>query len=149
MQVLALDYQSGFVLVPVSMVAQIVSRLSTKEYSSDLNFLSTSVNWREMDIPLVNSSELLGAETGADSAAQRAIVLWPMKGCKPTDLFALTSIGSPQVVSITADNKRLSPDSGAIKSESAKMFAMDCLDIDGKPGVIPDLKLLSTLIFPQ
>lgn len=149
MQVLALDYQSGFILVPVSMVAQIVSHSNTKEYSCDLKFLSTSVNWREMEIPLVNSSEMLGADSGADKASRRAVILWPMKGCKPADLFALTSTGSPQVVTISAENKRISLENGIVKSESAKKFTLDCLDIEGKPGIIPDLKLLSTLIYPQ
>ena len=148
MQVLALESIVGNILVPVSMVAQIVSRSLTKPFQSYADFVSSSIDWRDIEIPLIYSSEMLGAESGADAEFERAVVLWPMKGRQAADLFALTSMGSPHVVSIDEDTKRMEDNgSSVISNESAREYVLDYLQIEGHPAVIPDLRLISNLVF--
>ena len=148
MQVLALEFKAGNILIPISMVAQIVSRSLVKPLHCNADFVSSTISWRDIKIPLVYSSEMLGAESGSDSEFERAVILWPMKGNQAKDLFALTSIGSPHVVTIEADVKRLK-DSGSsiVPKESARKYVLDYLQVEGKPSVIPDLRLISSLIF--
>jgi len=144
MQVLALEFKAGIMLVPISMVAQIVSRSLIKPFHCSASFVSSSISWRDIEVPLVYSSEMLGAESGSDAEFERAVLLWP----KATDLFALTSMGSPHVVTIDEDIKRLEDEGSSIVSkESAKQYVLDYLQVDEKPAVIPDLRLISNLIF--
>ena len=85
---------------------------------------------------------------GSDAKFERAVVLWPMKGRQAADLFALTSMGSPHVVSIDKDTKRMEDNgSSVISNESARAYVLDYLQIEGHPAVIPDLRLISNLVF--
>ena len=68
MQVLALEFKAGIMLVPFSMVAQIVSRSLIKPFHCSASFVSSSISWRDIEVPLVYSSEMLGAESGSDAA---------------------------------------------------------------------------------
>jgi hypothetical protein len=148
MQVLALESKAGNILVPVSMVAQIVSRSLMKPFQCHVDFVSSSINWRDIEIPLVYSSEMLGAESSSDAEFERAVVLWPMKGGQAADLFALTSIGSPHVVTIDADIKRMGDNgSSVVSKESAREYVLDYLEVEGRPAMIPDLRLISNVIF--
>jgi hypothetical protein len=130
------------------MVAQIVSRSLIKPFNCSASFVSSSISWRDIEVPLVYSSEMLGAESGSDAEFERAVLLWPMKGSQATDLFALTSMGSPHVVTIDEDIKRLEDEgSSVVSKESARQYVLDYLQVDEKPAVIPDLRLISNLIF--
>ena len=148
MQVLALESKAGNILVPVSMVAQIVSRSLMKPFQNHADFVSSSINWRDIEIPLVYSSEMLGADSGSDAEFERAVVLWPMKGRQAADLFALTSLGSPHVVTIDEGIKRVEGNgSSVITNETAREYVLDYLQIEDRPAMIPDLRLISNLIF--
>ena len=148
MQVLTLQFKAGNILIPISMVAQIVSRSAIKPFHCRADFVSSKIIWRGIEIPLVYSSKMLGAESGSDTEFERVVVLWPMKGNQAEDLFALTSIGSPHVVNIDSDVERLeNHELSIVSKESSRKYVLDYLQVEGKPSVVPDLRLISNLIF--
>jgi hypothetical protein len=147
MQVLSLDTSAGALLIPVSMIAQILSRSGQAEFSHSLPFIRRSVQWREYRVPLVYSSELLGAEHGSDEIYLRGVVLWPLKGTGATDLFALTSLESPKVITIASDTVLDNSDDEISPSQGARDFIIGGLQAEGQKGYIPDLKLLASSIF--
>ncbi len=148
MQVLSLDTQSGLLLIPVSMVAQITSRTEESSLAHDLTFIRSSIRWREYQIPLLFSSEVLGANQGADDAYLRSVALWPMKGSKITDLFALSSLDSPRVVSIESEVSSAPIEiHDEFNEHGDSSFVLGIIELGEKLGIIPDLKSLSEEVF--
>jgi hypothetical protein len=147
MQVLSLETKAGALLVPVSMVAQILSRSEPAEFSHSLPFIRSSVQWREYSVPLVYSSELLGEMQGSDEDYRRGVVFWPLKGTGATDLFALTSLESPKVITIASDTTLTSSQGEKLPSGISSDFIIGGLEAEGQTGYIPDLKHLAASIF--
>jgi chemotaxis signal transduction protein len=146
MQVLTVQAQQGYILIPVSMVAQIVSKSEDVSSSHSSGYIRSTIVWREYRIPLINSSEMLGANQGSDEEYDRAVILWPMKGSRSVDLFAFTSLESPRVITIDKNIEKLEIDTTSISKQSIELV-LQILDIDGKAGFIPNLKKLSKLAF--
>ena len=144
MQVLALDTAFGSILLPVSTVAQIINRSGEQPLDHALPFVRTKVRWQGLDVPLVYSSEMLGGEDGSDADFARAVVLWPMRGSAPTDLFALSSRNSPNVVELGEDSTADLPRSTINGDDS---YTLGCIVLGSGTGIIPDLKLISRRIF--
>ena len=150
MQALTLDTLFGQLLIPISMVAQIASRSEHKDIERSLSFVNSSISWREYNIPLVSSSEMLGAERGADDNYDRAVILWPIQGAENQDLFALTSLESPKIINISNQIKSNEQQGRElITDDTARQFILDFPDIDGHVCFIPDLSLISKLIFKR
>ena len=148
MQVLSLDTHFGLILVPVSIVAQITSRGRQSDLDYELSFIRNSIQWREYDIPLVFSSEMLGAEKGGDDAYLRSVILWPMRGGDKTDLFALSSLDSPRVIGIEDDAGIAPVEIGdEFNENSDPEFTLGFIQLGDRLGIIPDLKRLSEKIF--
>ena len=149
MQVLSLETGLGMVLVPVGMVAQVVSQTNRIDSSiSKLDFVRGSIGWRDMEVPLVMSSELLGMKKGVDEGFERAVILWPMQGTNNTNLFALTSYQSPQVITLTEENKSVdfTPDVGLCEGGKIN-YSLGVVELSTGIGIIPDLKGLSKDLF--
>lgn len=146
MQILTVQAQQGYILIPVSMVAQIVSKSEHVPISHSSGFIHNAIAWREYRIPLINSSEMLGAIQGSDEEYDRAVIVWPMKGSRSVDLFAFTSLESPRVITIDEKIGKLEIDTDSVNKESLELV-LQILDIDSKAGFIPDLKQLSKLVF--
>jgi len=148
MQVLSLETRAGLLLIPVSMVAQITSRARQSTLDHELPFIRNFIQWREYDIPLIFSSEMLGAQQGMDDSYLRSVVLWPMDGGEKTDLFALSSLDSPRVIEIE-DDTRLAP--AEVRDEfnenGDSSFTLGLIQLGDKLGIIPDLKHLSEQTF--
>ncbi len=148
MQVLSLETHVGLILVPVRIVAQITSRASQSVLDHELSFVRNSIQWREYNVPLVFSSEMLGAVHGTDDTYIRSVVLWPMKGATKTDLFALSSLDSPRVIDIEDDTVAAPIEVGDIFNENSDQgFTLGFIQIGDRLGMIPDLKRLSEKIF--
>jgi len=148
MQVLSLEAHAGLLLIPVSMVAQITSRARQSVLDHELPFIRNSIQWREYDIPLVFSSEMLGAQQGMDDSYLRSVVLWPMNGAGKTDLFALSSLDSPRVIEIE-DDTSIAPVEvhDEFNEDGDSSLTLGLIQLGDKLGIIPDLKYLSELTF--
>ena len=141
MQVVTLKVDSGHLLVPVSIVAQITSSAELTPYEGNLPFVRNAITWRNFRVPLVNSSELCGAPAGADDEFERAVVLWPMQGAKASDMIGLTSQNSPRVINVSDDS---------VQAESSidSDYVLGAVSIEGGLGIIPDLEKISRNLFP-
>jgi chemotaxis signal transduction protein len=150
MQVLSLDTHAGLLLVPVSIVAQITSRDRQSAFEHELPFVRSAVQWREYNVPLVFSSEMLGVVQGMDDSYRRSVVLWPMKGGAKTDLFALTSLDSPRVIEIEDDAVAAPVEVGEVFKENSDLgYTLGFIQVGDRLGIIPDLKQLSEKLFSQ
>ncbi len=170
MQVLTLKAQPRNLLVPVSMVAQILGHEKEDLYAHSLPFINSCIQWREFRVPLVYASHMLGAPPGSDRNYERAVVLWPMEGTRNTDLFALTSMDSPKVVTIGEESGRsdvvfrlgeqvhgnvviIGGESGRSDApeEAGRTVGSDYVlggaKLEGAEGLIPDLSALARDIF--
>ncbi len=146
MQVLEISSARGAIFVPVSMVAQIMGSESEQLWNSKLSFVDSAIIWREYSLPLIHSSGLLGSTSDSSDAYERAVILWPMKGSKSTDLFALTSLDSPRVLNVDERLQSLQNESQQALVASNE-FLLDAVEIDGVSGFIPDLDTLSSYLF--
>ena len=149
MQVLSLKTTIGSLLVPVSMVAQILSRGDMNEYGHDENFVRHSIGWREYEIPLLYSSEMLGAVNGSDVEFERSVILWPLQGAEKTDLFSLTSLDSPKVVNVenNLSTIKASDDITALCENGELKNYLGLISLENTLGIIPDLMGISKKIF--
>jgi len=93
-------------------------------------------------MPLINSSEALGAAPVHDESYSRAVVLWPLKGFKKNEFFAFSSIKAPEIVAIDEQVKVLP--STMLKEIR---YAAGVIEIDSRLGIVPDLKSLAQDVF--
>ena len=142
MKVLSLDTRAGSLLVPVSMVAQVLASSNRRPYDHRQPYVSYEINWREYAMPLINSSEALGAATIADESYSRAVVLWPLKGCRQTDFFAFTSTQAPKII-VVDDSAKLLPST----MQKEIRYAAGVIQVESRLGIIPDLKNLAQDLF--
>jgi hypothetical protein len=148
MQVLSFKSKSGSILVPVGLVAQITGREGYNTRTHDLPFIRSQIRWREFEVPMVFASEMLDADVGADDSFTRSVILWPMKGCKNTELFALSSLDSPKVIEIGEDT--VATDIAELEGQTNLVnnkFTMGLVKLDNQTGIIPDLMHLAGKIF--
>ena len=149
MQVLSFEVEPGNLLVPISMVAQIIRRSELQEYHHKLPIVRQSLNWREKQIPLVNSSELLGSAMDSDKQYQRAVVLWPMQGTKPTDVFALTSLNSPRIEVIDSSVGSINRADMVAHGLTYGHFTLGVFSFQDRMSFIVDLAKLATVIYSR
>ncbi len=148
MQVLSLGTCAGSLLVPVGVVAQIAGSEERISQAHELPFIRNQIQWREYSMPLVYSSEMLGAGVGSDDACKRSVIFWPMKGCGHTELFALTSLDSPKVLNLDEDVAAVRVDTGeGAYSLYNSRYVLGLVRLEDKPGIIPNLKYLAETIF--
>lgn len=130
-------------LIPVSLVAQIVSKEQLQPTVRNVPFLLGEIPWREFQVPIVSGSAITGGLARADEAFQRSVILWPMKGGKTTDFFAVSSHDAPKVVNVE-------PDTADATGELAigdKNLVLGAATTMGSVAAIPDLNRISSLIF--
>ena len=135
-----LKLDSGHLLVPVGIVAQITSSTELAPDQGSLPFARNSITCRNVQVPVVQSSELCGAPVGADDAFERTVVVWPMQGAGATGMIGLTSQNSPRVVNIPAD-------SAQSELPIASDYVLGAVSVEGGLGIIPDLEKISRNLF--
>ena len=142
MKVLSLDTRVGSLLIPVSMVAQVLVSSNSRPFEHRQSFVNHEINWREYTMPLINSSEALGALKIVDEDHSRAVVLWPLKGFKQTDFLAFTSTEAPKIVVLDESVQ-------ALPATNLKeiRYASGVVQIGSRLGIIPDLKHLAQDVF--
>ena len=143
MQALIVDNPKGAILIPVSLVAQIISREQMQPTVRQVPFLLGELPWREFHVPVISGCSVLGGDTADDKAFQRAVILWPMKGGKTTDFFAITSHDAPRVVNI--ENQPFS-DADVAAAFDAR-YCMGCVDLPDGLAAIPDLNRIADEVF--
>ncbi|NKB64202.1 MAG: hypothetical protein GKR95_19500 [Gammaproteobacteria bacterium] len=142
MKVLSLDTRAGSLLIPVSMVAQVLASSNQRLCDHRQPYISYEINWREYSMPLINGSEALGATPIVDEDYSRAVVLWPLHGFGKNDFFAFSSREAPKIVVID-EAMTLLP--STILKEIR--YAAGVIQIGSRLGVIPDLKTLAHDVF--
>ncbi|NKB75455.1 MAG: hypothetical protein GKR96_00065 [Gammaproteobacteria bacterium] len=142
MKVLSLDTRAGSLLIPVSMVAQVLASSNQRLCEHRQPYISYEINWREYSMPLVNSSEALGATAILDEDYSRAVVLWPVHGFKQNDFLAFSSREAPKIIVID-DTMVLLP---STMSKEIR-YAAGVIQVGSRLGIIPDLKTLAQDVF--
>ena len=145
MQALIVDNPQGAVLIPVSLVAQIVSHEQIQPTVRQVPFLLGEIPWREFHVPVISGCRILGGTAAQDDEFQRAVILWPMKGGKTTDFFAIASHDAPRVVNI---EHQAFTDSGRADAFDAK-YCMGCVELPDGIAVIPNLTQVADEIFSR
>ncbi len=149
MQVLNLTIKPGNVLIPVSMVAQIIGREGFADFDGTLPCVRNSIAWRDYTIPLVDSQALWGDGEGGEFIA-RSVVLWPMKGSGPGDMIALSSLESPRVLNIASDSVILNSEKEQGEKQGGEQdYILGRMRVESGMGIIPDLIKLSASIYAQ
>ena len=139
MRVLSLSTKAGMVLLPVSMVAQIVSISNAIPINHRQKYVSSIVRWREFDVPVVQSSRVFSDGELTDEFPTRAVIVWPMEGYQRHDLFALSSTAAPRVILVN--------ESASLVSSKASPYAMGVIEIGEETAIIPDLSAISKDVF--
>ena len=148
MQVLTVGTSMGLLLIPIGMVAQVVSRSETQELQTDLPFARNQIMWRDLQLPLLFSSEMLGGDSGSDDAYQRVVIVWPMQGADRTQLFGFSSLDSPITVSIDKSASYMGvSDLSRKHGTDLTMVSLGALNMGDQIGVIPNLKNISDSLF--
>ena len=142
MQALIIENPAVPIVVPVSLVAQIVSRDQFMETRRSINFIMSEIPWREFQVPLISSCQMVGAERSLDDDFQRAVIIWPMKGGKNVDFFAFSAHGAPRVVEVENQLNATELDSGPVAQ-----YALGACKLDDQTAIIPDLSKISSVIF--
>ena len=93
-------------------------------------------------MPLINSSEALGATPILDEDYSRAVVLWPLLGFKKNEFLAFTSREAPRIVVI--DEAMALLPSTMLKEIR---YAAGVIQVGNRLGIIPDLKTLAQDVF--
>jgi len=142
MQVLSLNAQGFQVLVPVSMVAQILGTAPLSNPKSEvvqsMPFLCGNFQWREYQVPLFDISAM-HVSGAAGSSYERMVVLWPLASAGKRAFFALTSLGPPRVVDINE---------GSIAGHLPDFKYMSgSVNLPDGLGIVPDLQKLSDQYF--
>ena len=142
MKVLALETKLGPLLVPVSMVAEILGVMKLQQSSYQRGWILGDFHWREYLVPLVCSAGALGADMEESTQYARTVILWPMKDSSPVNFFALTGLGAPRVIDIDSEP---APDQSGITGQLDHLLGY--VQLKDRIGIIPDLKNLAHEIF--
>ena len=151
MQVLSIPVNNYQLLLPISMVAQIIGKVAIADPKSvsasaaakggevSHRCLYGMVKWKEYDLPLIRSSELIGQSRKADESYERMVILWPMKSATNRAFIGLTSLGAPRVVDIT--------EQPFANINADLSYSLGVVQLDGSLGVVPDIDRLSSELF--
>ncbi|MGI9317155.1 MAG: chemotaxis protein CheW [bacterium] len=140
MQVLSLTAQGLKILLPVNMVAQIIGRAKlVQDPAQRFKSNAGDFRWREYSVPLLRTSELVGASESADDEYERIVVLWPMKSASSRSFIGLTSLAPPRVIEISGQPSAERP--------ADTQYILDCVQLDGDLGLIPDIDQVSRDLF--
>jgi len=139
MQVLSL-FADGFqVLLPVNMVAQIIGPTQVAEADPAVRGMTGKIRWREFEVPLLLTSELMAGKTGSDTGFERIVVLWPMKSAGAQGFLAMTSLGPPRVVDIE--------DQTAPSTMPNLDYLLGAVVLDSGIAAIPDIDRVSAELY--
>ena len=139
MQTLAIPADSFHLLIPVSLVAQIVGTQKVNPAAAKIPAQEGYIRWREFDIPLLRSAELITGASGIDSDYQRIIVLWPMKSATKRSFIALTSMGPPRVIDIVSQS--------APENAPNFKYTLGYVELEDGLGVIPDVERIANTLY--
>jgi hypothetical protein len=142
MQALFINAGTGNLIIPVSVVAQIVGAVAVAPSRYDHEAIIGDITWRTFSMPLVRSSVMLGEGAEGDSGFERAVILWPMKQCKETEFFALTCFGSPRVVDARA---LAAPEPSEKTLPSSKILGY--IQVESELAAVPDLGKVARDLF--
>ncbi len=149
-RVVALETRLGPVLIPVSMVAEIVARVQMDRPPSDdaPDWVCGDFHWRGLRLPLIDSAGALGGGM-RETRPEHAAILRPMKGGKPDAFFALTSSAPPTVIEIDSAPPPLSPVAPPPSGGSGGRLThlLGRVQIERRIGIIPDLTSLARQLF--
>ena len=145
-RVVALETRLGPVLIPVSMVAEIVARVQIDTQPSDdaPDWVCGDFHWRGLRLPLIDSAGALGGGL-RETRPEHAAILRPMKGGKPDAFFALTSNAPPTVIEI--DSSPVVPPPSAPNQGGRLTNLLGRVQIERRIGIIPDLAGLARQLF--
>ncbi len=135
MQILSIPARGFQLLVPVSMVAQVIARVASTPTALEIQGLDGMIRWNDLRLPLFRTSELMGGKPSDDGDYRQIVVLWPMRSAGRQSYLALTSLDTPEVV----------PAADWLEAEGVmpRPWALAYAAMPNGLGVIPDLDALA------
>ena len=135
MQTLAIPAGAFQLLIPVNLVAQIIGTQKVDTVDIGMSAQEGGIIWRDYQVPLLRSIELMTGAAGSDSGYERIVVLWPMKSATRRSFIALTSMGPPKVIDIVSEP--------APENRPDFEYALGYVELEDGLGVIPDIERIS------
>jgi len=136
-----LPMQEGYVLLPGSAVAEIVSFVPAIQDEEDAPawFLG-NIQWRNLNIPLISYESLQGGSTPQVAGHCRIAVLNNSGLNQQLDFFAMVIQGTPRLLRIVPDEISSLADK-EIK-EGEKLY----VTVDGEEALIPDVRFMEQAV---
>lgn len=126
----------GFNLVlPHANVAEVLQGVEPEPYGDRVPWLSGTIEWRGVVIPLVSYETLCGREGKGAGETSAAVVVYGLEGFGDLKFYALELQGIPRPVVLDAGRIESVEDESA---EGNEFIARNVL-VAGQPGVIPEL----------
>ena len=157
-RVVLLETSRGTLVIPATMVAEIVSTPQSPaheaEHEHEHKWISGDFLWRGCTVPLIDSGAIF-ADVVDDAAAddtddterkqtkhgKYAVILLPMKERQPDEFFALCGFAAPSVIEID-DQAAAAPDTG-----QAPQHLLGYVQLEQRLGLVPDLNAVAHGIF--
>ena len=154
-RVVLLETSRGTLVIPATMVAEIVSTPQSPAHESkhehEHEWISGDFLWRGCTVPLINNAVVFAdvvddaddtddAERKQTKHGKYAVILLPMKERQPDEFFALCGFAAPSVIEI--DDQAVAPDTG-----QAPQHLLGYVQLEQRLGLVPDLNALAHGIF--
>lgn len=170
MRVVVLETSPGPLVIPAAMVAAVVSAVDWQsmedEPAHQHEWIDRQFSWRDLQVPIIKNATAFGishanrndgedSKDGKDSEEHKsaqpreyAVILWPLKNCRPDEFFALTSDCPPRVINIDdCEIDDCTPAAAPTDSEMQPNHLLGYVRIDQRIGLIPDLQTIAAKIF--
>ena len=158
-RVVLLETSRGTLVIPATMVAEIVSTTQSPahepEHEHEHEWISGDFLWRGCTVPLIDSAEIFAdvvddaddtddtddTERKQTKHGKYAVILLPMKERQPDEFFALCGFAAPSVIEID-DQAAAAPDTG-----QAPQHLLGYVQLEQRLGLVPDLNAVAHGIF--
>lgn len=142
MQVVALQMTSGMLLIPLSMVAEVVGVQKLQPATSQCEWVEGEFHWSGLKVPLLNVLRAFDCNAATDQPCESVVILWPMKSGEADAFFAVTAPGYPTLLEIDSRLPATEPDCAEPMST-----LLGGVQLDHCIGMIPDLNSMARQIF--
>ena len=141
---LLVPLQGRSLLVPSTVVAEVVSYSEPEEAEGDAPWLLGMIRWREQTIPALSFEAADGGSAGSPGTRARFAVFKALNNRPGLPYFAMLAQQIPRLLSVYPDTIEVlegERDYGKAVRESVL--------VNGEPALIPDLDYLEGLLYKQ
>jgi len=144
---LLVPMDDGFLLLPSSVVAEVVSYERPVPMSGDYpSWLLGRFNWRGLRVPCLSFEGLNGGAGMTPASRGRVLILKALTDRPDLPYFAIVAQGIPRLISVDAESLETMGDGSehALDSSPAVISAVLAM---GEPAFIPDMRFIEDRVY--